>query len=1118
MESKKERQSVSERFAAQIIQDLKEGTAPWQKPWKAGEYHRPMNPVTGTVYKGINAVMLSRGYADPRWMTMRQANDQGWRVKKGSRAQQVVFWQWEAKQKVLDATGKPELDGHGQEKTETVRLDRPRLHVYPVFHASQLMTLDGQDIPAFEPQPLGWVPEDKGEAILAASGASITHDQQDRAFYRPSTDEIHLPPKESFPDAGAYYSTALHELGHYSGHPSRLNREFGPYGSEQYAREELRAEISSWMLNQEVGLPHLPEQHLSYVDSWVAVLQKDPYEIMRACRDAEQIKEYVMGLEQEQQQAQTVGSVHPSATSTAPSSGDASQSNQPHQETDNGVRLYHGGNAGLSEIKGGFGPGNPFGGLFFNSSREAAASHNDGHMYVVDIPKSRILTQHDLSYEIDAEKVETALRDAMHWIESSEDYDVAYEAVIDDRTDRIDDDDLLRVFREDTVGEATWEAQRIRGEVARLLGYHAVAMSDEHGTSYLVLPGVEVRAEIREDQQEADTRQGFTVDGPQPELGQSDFKAELSRLLKLSTLAPAKYLTTAPARDNEHAAVFADGRPVILTGWTDNPQSLEQAVALAQSDQAKAILVAAGYSEPITADIIAGRDVPWNEEEAAIATKQSGQVEPGGNDGLLVAVVLNDPQAALTTNLSITTETARILDPNAPELDDGRKLASLAQAKMEALEAEPASPEERRQILDKLAPHFSSRNVLVFDGEQRQGTLDAPEIAQEKTILNVPYKEKDTAKAAGAKWDREEKRWYAPEGTDLAPLQAWLPSKEPLPPPVAVSPVDEFAQRLQEAGLILDGPPIMDGEVHRVPVEGGKPGAKDGAYCGYGDGRPAGWLRNFKTGEHTMKWYSTGHTLTGAEKESLRETAQQRVAERNEERQQAQERGMKRAYAKWINAVPAPADNPYLANKGIGAFAGVKQDHNGNLLVPGYDLKTGRIQTVQHIMPDSRKRMEKDCPQNGAAFLILPEDMLLKTAPVKEFLQGEYAGSILVAEGYATAASLHMATGKPVAVAFNAHNLVAVAEQLRARHPQAEITICADDDHHLSNNVGLEKAREAAQAVGGKLTMPNFSREERANKLTDFNDLHKSRGIDAVEKQVVWPLRVQGSHNQGAER
>ena len=297
---KSNRKSVSETFAETIIEELKNGTAPWQKPWKAGECNRPLNPITGTVYKGVNTVMLARhGYADPRWMTMKQANDQEWRVKKGSKAQQVVFWQWTDRQAVLDDSGQPVKDEKGEEKKENVQLERPRLHVFSVFHVSQLQTLDGQDLPAYEPPELTWDPIERGEEILRDSGASITHDQSDRAFYRIATDDIHLPPRENFPEAGNYYSTALHELGHWTGHESRMGREFGPHGSEVYAKEELRAEIASWMLNQELGLPHQPDQHVSYVDSWVSVLQKDPYEIMRACRDAEKIKEYVMNLQQE---------------------------------------------------------------------------------------------------------------------------------------------------------------------------------------------------------------------------------------------------------------------------------------------------------------------------------------------------------------------------------------------------------------------------------------------------------------------------------------------------------------------------------------------------------------------------------------------------------------------------------------------------------------------------------------------------------------------------------------------------------------------------------------------------------------------------------------------------
>ena len=120
-------------------------------------------------------------------------------------------------------------------------------------------------------------------------------------------------------------------------------------------------------------------------------------------------------------------------------------------------------------------------------------------------------------------------------------------------------------------------------------------------------------------------------------------------------------------------------------------------------------------------------------------------------------------------------------------------------------------------------------------------------------------------------------------------------------------------------------------------------------------------------------------------------------------------------------------------------------------------------------------------------------------------------GEILLAEGYATGATLHMATEKPVAVAFDAGNLEPVAKALREQFPNAAITICADNDHQHTRktpegtelwNKGVALAQEAAKAVGGKVVAPLFNEEERARGLTDFNDLHQSRGLEEVTKQV----------------
>lgn len=154
------------------------------------------------------------------------------------------------------------------------------------------------------------------------------------------------------------------------------------------------------------------------------------------------------------------------------------------------VRLYHGGNAGLTEIEEG-GPFNRFDGLFAGLGTESASSHGDGSMYFMDVPEEKILTQRALDYEIDHETTMAALRDAIPWLDD-EDVDIAYQAVVEDQSHKVDDDDLMRVFGADSVGEASWEAQKYRGKLAKELGYQAVEMDDEHGTSYLVLPGIAV--------------------------------------------------------------------------------------------------------------------------------------------------------------------------------------------------------------------------------------------------------------------------------------------------------------------------------------------------------------------------------------------------------------------------------------------------------------------------------------------------------------------------------------------------------------------------------------------------------------------------------------------------
>jgi len=168
-----------------------------------------------------------------------------------------------------------------------------------VFNAKQI---DG--VPEYQPKrPAPFEVVNSGERILDNSGARISHDQADRAFYSRTNDSIHLPPKDAFKDAAAYYGTALHELAHWTGHPSRLDRSTlnasYKFGDTNYAKEELRAELASVFLAAERGIPHDPEQHAAYVGSWVKALREDKNEIFRAAHDASAATDFLLALERD---------------------------------------------------------------------------------------------------------------------------------------------------------------------------------------------------------------------------------------------------------------------------------------------------------------------------------------------------------------------------------------------------------------------------------------------------------------------------------------------------------------------------------------------------------------------------------------------------------------------------------------------------------------------------------------------------------------------------------------------------------------------------------------------------------------------------------------------------
>jgi antirestriction protein ArdC len=292
------------QVAEKLIEQLKAGTAPWQKPWNSGNlpaFELPYNAITGNRYKGINTLsLLLNGYEDPRWLTFNQASANDWKVKKGEKASLIQFVKTTDLVAKRDESGKPVLNDEGKPVKISVKLDRPIITTAWVFNAAQvngIPALQKQDI-----QTLGWDPVERAEKLIASSSANIAHVAGDRAFYSPFRDKITMPLKEQFDAPDKYYATLLHELGHWTGHKERLDRSImNKFGTEAYAREELRAEIASLLIGQELRIGHDLGQHTAYVDSWIKVLQDTPFEIHAAAADAEKIFNYLTGLEQKRE-------------------------------------------------------------------------------------------------------------------------------------------------------------------------------------------------------------------------------------------------------------------------------------------------------------------------------------------------------------------------------------------------------------------------------------------------------------------------------------------------------------------------------------------------------------------------------------------------------------------------------------------------------------------------------------------------------------------------------------------------------------------------------------------------------------------------------------------------
>ena len=783
--------SYIDKISKEIIEALENGTAPWIKPWtgSAIQDNAPFNPITGKQYEGINFVNLSLQSMtmndDPRWMTFKQAQSIDAQVKKGEKGTAIQYWKFTKQIDKLDEDGNKILDENNKPIKVTLQLKNPQVFYATVFNATQIDGLRSlkEDLGVKEVLT-EFKPIEAAQKILENSNANINHVAGNRAFYRSSQDKIQLPLKEQFNSEMDYYSTALHELSHWTGHESRLNRDMGnPFGSIAYAKEELRAEIGSYMLSAKIGIDFDPSQHYSYIGNWVSILEDKPSEIFKASADASKIVSFITTLQKEQE-----------------------------------------------------------------------------------------------------EKIEDTL-----------------------------------------------------------------------------------------DKENTQTKESFSniIVGAMEQMKNNE--------LKLDQLQKS------------------------LPSLSKNVELEELRLAILKT---KETLLNQDINESVKQEL---------QELTSILTKLHEDIENS-----------NTQQKELSS-------------------------------------------------VEKREKHYTH-----------------------DTYLAVPYKEKEEAKRAGAKWDKKEKSWYAPKGLSINDFKTWSIEQQELKSITLTSDAiseahTSFKEALEAKGLLLEDEPIMDGKLYRVPVVGDKRGKKSGAYVGYMDGTPAGFIQNYKTGTKE-NWKAIGHEfsngLTQEDYDRQKALNQAKQLERENELDRVHEETAILSQNKFKEANKADDTHPYLIEKNVKSY-NLKIDEKNNLLMPLQDIE-GKHWSNQKINVNF-KGFEKYSKKEGN-FFIIGEQNLDKT---EEFI---------IVEGYATGATIHEATGKTVIVAVDSGNLDLVTQALDKKYPNSTILIAADNDEQLELkgkvNVGVVKALQAAKSAGRNVIYPSFSKEEIKANNSDFNDMAKIKGLKEVKLMI----------------
>jgi len=301
---RRSRQEIYAVVEQEIIDALDDWQVPWHRAW-ANMVNGGIqtNPCTGTEYKGINLINTTvhqavRGYQYPYWITYKDAAKQGCKVTAG-KGIRIIKWFFPEPIQAKDANGQPRLDENGE--PQMVKR-QPHAQLSVVWNIAEVQ---GEfKLPKkFKLEPpkkfnVVKAAEKIAAAYLANSGPSLSHDGGERAYFVPTKDEIHMPTRESFDSPNEYYSTLFHEMGHSTGHESRLNRRGSEvirhFGDEAYGLEELTAEFTSAFVAMNCGVDTTIKNSTAYIKNWSEAIKANKGMVVDAAGKAQKAADYIL--------------------------------------------------------------------------------------------------------------------------------------------------------------------------------------------------------------------------------------------------------------------------------------------------------------------------------------------------------------------------------------------------------------------------------------------------------------------------------------------------------------------------------------------------------------------------------------------------------------------------------------------------------------------------------------------------------------------------------------------------------------------------------------------------------------------------------------------------------